>query len=251
MIETFTGTPGSGKSLHMARKIMNWLRLGCTVIGTVQINRNLVKKYKGQYFYVDIYCLNPKELIAFARLHCKKGKESQVLLVIDECQRIFNARDWNAKDRRDWNEFFQVHRHFGYDVLLITQFTKLLDKQLLSLVEYNYIHRKVSNFGFMGWIMSAATFGRLFVSVSEWFPIKAKIGSSFFLYNKKLGSFYDSYMAFDENHDDTNELKYYLDHPAGVSDSSALAEESESQLDDENNNDFVLRFTSFLGETSA
>lgn len=251
MIKTYTGTPGSGKSLHMAKNIMSWLKLGRSVIGTVQINRDLVKKYKGTYFFVDIYSLNPKDLIEFARKNCVKGKESQVLLVIDECQRIFNSRDWNAKDRRSWNEFFQVHRHFGFDVLLITQFTKLLDKQLLSLIEYNHVHRKVKNFGMFGFLMSAFTGGRLFVCVSEWFPIHSKIGSDFFLYNKKLGSFYDSYMMFDDDFSDFNEVRKYLDQQAGVSDSSDVSDESETQIDDENINDFISRFSNFLSETSA
>jgi len=207
LIETYTGTPGSGKSLDMARKILLWLRMGSPVIGTVPINKDMIKKLKGKYYYVDIYNLDPKDLIEFSRRFCKKGKEKQVLLVVDECQRLFNARDWNAKDRRAWNDFFQVHRHFGYDILLVTQFIKLLDKQLIALVEYNHIHRKVSNFGIGGMIISAFTFGRLFVSVHEWYPIKAKLGSDFFLYKKKLGDLYDSYMAFDEDHDDSNELK--------------------------------------------
>lgn len=212
MISLYTGTPGSGKSLDLARIIMLKLKMGINVIGTMYINKDMVKKYKGKYIFVDIYRLNPQMLIDYARKYHKKGKEGQCWLVIDECQRIFNSRDWNKSDRRAWNDFFQVHRHFGYNVALITQYDRLIDRQLRALVEYQYIHRKVSNFGLKGALMAMFFRGGLFVSVAEWYPVHEKTGSNFFLYRKKYSRFYDSYMAFDENAttDDMCELLAYL-----------------------------------------
>ena len=169
MISLYTGTPGSGKSLDLARIIMLKLKMGINVIGTMYINKDMVKKYKGKYIFVDIY-------------------------------------------RRAWNDFFQVHRHFGYNVALITQYDRLIDRQLRALVEYQYIHRKVSNFGVKGAVLAMFFRGGLFVSVAEWYPVHEKTGSNFFLYRKKYSRFYDSYMAFDENatSDDTCELLAYL-----------------------------------------
>ena len=44
MIYLYSGTPGSGKSLHMARDIMFKLRRGQNVIANFPINMELVKK---------------------------------------------------------------------------------------------------------------------------------------------------------------------------------------------------------------
>ena len=71
MISLYTGTPGSGKSLDLARIIMLKLKMGINVIGTMYINKDMVKKYKGKYIFVDIYRLNPQMLIEYARKYHK------------------------------------------------------------------------------------------------------------------------------------------------------------------------------------
>lgn len=211
MISLYTGTPGSGKSLDVARIIIRKLKLGINVIGTMYVNQELLKKYKGKYIFVDIYALTPSDLISYARKYHKKGKEGQCWLVFDEAQRVFNSRDWGAKDRRAWNDFFQVHRHFGFDIALITQFDRMLDRQLRALVEYQYIHRKISNFGFKGMLLSLFCGGSLFISVCEWYALHEKTDSTFYVYRKKYARLYDSYMAFDETGDNSaNELKEYI-----------------------------------------
>lgn len=43
MISLYTGTPGSGKSLDLARIIMLKLKMGINVIGTMYINKDMVK----------------------------------------------------------------------------------------------------------------------------------------------------------------------------------------------------------------
>ena len=78
----------------------------------------------------------------------KSGKpvEGQFLLVIDECQIMFNSREWNVKNRTEWCIFFQEHRKYGYNIILITQFNRLVDRQIRSLVEFEIVHRDISNF---------------------------------------------------------------------------------------------------------
>ena len=206
MISLFTGTPGSGKSLDIARMIYIKLGLGHTVIGNMRIRPEKIKRCRGKYIFVDTYRMNPRDFIRYAEMYHKKGKEGQTFIVIDECQQIFNSRDWSCKGRRAWNEFFQVHRHYGYNVWLITQYDRLIDRQLRALVEYNYVHRKVSNFGFKGKLLSLIFRGGLFVKVGEWYPIHEPTGSEFFVYKKKYGEFYDSYSAFSEKELITDEL---------------------------------------------
>lgn len=216
MISLFTGTPGSGKSLDVARMIYIKLKLGHTVIGNMYVKPEKIAKCKGKYIFVDTYHLQPSEFVEYAKRYHKHGKEGQSYIVIDECQQIFNSRDWNAKDRKAWNEFFQLHRHFGYNVWLITQYDRLIDRQLRALVEYQYIHRKLSNIGFKGKLMSMVAGGNLFIKVAEWYPLHENVGHEFFKYSKKYGEFYDSYSAFGgEDSFCPNELELLLSSDGG------------------------------------
>ena len=118
-------------------------------------------------------------------------------MVIDECQRIFNARDWGQKGRADWLSFFTLHRHLGYDIILIAQFDRMLDRQIRALIEYEYIHRKCSNFGWKGKLLSCLAFGNLFVTVKVWYPMKEKIGSEWYRAKKMYYGLYDTFAMFD------------------------------------------------------
>lgn len=197
MISLFSGTPGSGKSLNGAAKVRAWLKWYGPVIGTFHINKEcLYKNSKYEYTYVNIYDLKPQFLVEFARKNRpkKKNPEGSFLLIIDESQRIFNSRAWNAHDRNDWITFFAEHRHLGFDIILISQNDRMLDRQIRALIEYNVIHRKMSGFGLMGKIMSL--FVGQFVVVETWYPLKEKISAGFFRGDRKLYNFYDSFEDF-------------------------------------------------------
>lgn len=74
----------------------------------------------------------------------------------------------------------------------------MLDRQVRSVIEYEQIHRKVSNYGWKGWLLCAFMLAPcLFVSVKVWYPMRERVGSEFFRYNRKLGKLYDTYMLFD------------------------------------------------------
>lgn len=96
-----------------------------------------------------------------------------------------------------WLEFFSQHRKMGYAVILVAQFDKMIDRQFRALIEYEYVHRKVSNFGVVGWIMSAFFGGRLHVRVQTYYPLGQKLGSSWFLARKSVFGMYDSYGTFE------------------------------------------------------
>ena len=208
MIYLFTGTPGSGKSLDVARVIKNKLRVKQPVICNFPINKKFVKN--PDYFYFKGNDdLTVEYLVRFARNYFdgKRVKESSITLVIDECQMLFNAREWNKSGRAVWNKFFQVHRHFGFDIVLVTQFDSMLDKQLRALVEYEIVHRKVSNYGIKGCFIRLLMFAPvLFVRIKVWYPMKQKVSSEFLRANKNLFKLYDTYslsffdfdMDFDE-----------------------------------------------------
>lgn len=200
MIYLFSGTPGSGKSLHAADYVRYNLKFRGPVIGTFHINKDcLFKKSKYEYTYVNIYKLTPDFLVNYAKTHkhlLKKHIESSFVVVIDEAQRIFNSRTWNDKDRNKWITFFAEHRHLGFDIILISQNDRMLDRQIRALIEYEFIHRKVSAAGLKGKILSL--FVGNFCYVKYWYPIKDKLASDFYRVNKKLYDFYDSFEDFSD-----------------------------------------------------
>lgn len=202
MIEFYSGTPGSGKSLHVAEKIYYWVRAGLPAVGNFDINLDRIKtRHKKEYTFKRNDELTPEFLIAYANEQIKKKgkvKEDSILLVIDECQLMFNARDWTKQGRGEWLHFFTLHRHLGYRIILVAQFDRMIDRQVRSLIEYEYIHRKVSNFGIKGKIVSALALGNLFVCVKVWYPMKEKVGSEFFKAHKRYYSLYDTYALFEQ-----------------------------------------------------
>lgn len=200
MIYLYTGTPGSGKSLDVARVIRGQLLMKKPVICNFPISSK-VKNYD-MFTYKTNEELNVDYLTEFAVDYFgkKRVRESSITLVIDECQMMFNSRDWSRSDRNGWNKFFQIHRHYGFDVILVTQFDSMIDKQIRSLVEYEIIHRKISNYGARGLLLRLFFLApTLFVRVKVWYPMKEKIDSNFFRGSKKMYSLYDTYaLSFDD-----------------------------------------------------
>ena len=201
MIELYSGTPGSGKSLHVAKIIRERLRMyNCVIIGNFYVNQNTVKKRKGTYIYVDNSRLYPERLIKFAIRYARhKGrrlKEDELYIFIDEAQLLFNSRDWQLIKTSGWVSFYSQHRKLGFYIGLIAQFDRMLDRQIRSLVENEIKHRKVSRAGLFGKLLGFLTGDNLFIYIKIWYPMKQKVYSEFFLGTKKVYDLYDSYGLF-------------------------------------------------------
>lgn len=195
----YSGTPGSGKSLHAAKTITDWFRKGKPVITNFELD--LRKFPSAQHCCVDDDDLTPDFLVKYSHAYfndrkLSKKDEDTILLVIDECQLLFNSRDYQKKDRKIWIKFFSTHRHLGYRVILIAQMDKMLDKQIRGVIEYEFIHRKLSNFGKAGKLLTLIMAGETFTSVQMWYPLKLKIGTNMFRAKRKYYNIYDSYAAF-------------------------------------------------------
>lgn len=198
MIYLYSGTPGSGKSLHTARDILDALRVKkLPVIANFDINPD-TRGYAERFTYRDNMGLTPDFLLKFSEDYFKgrKVREDRILLVIDEAQLVFNSRNWNQGQRMAWIEFFSQHRHFGYKVILIAQFDRMIDRQIRSLVEIEVNHRKMGNFGVKGLLLSLPFRGRLFLAISYYYGLKEKVGTSFLLPRKRYFRLYDSYSRF-------------------------------------------------------
>lgn len=197
MILAYTGTPGSGKSYHAAADIWERVKFGHPVI----TNMLMVfpgKKARPAYVYKDAWDITPEYLREFSEeIRKKKGwkrvPEDYIYLVIDEAQLLFNCRDWNAAGRREWTAFFQLHRKLGYHIILITQMAKMLDKQVWGLLEYEIIHRKFSNFGLQGTLLSLALLSpTLFACVRMWSALRERVDCQILRYSPRIGRMYNT-----------------------------------------------------------
>lgn len=196
MIYLYSGSPGSGKSLHVARDIyyrLNRSRNPNNVIANFMINKKMVKNKKANFIYKDNSDLTVKFLLEYALENHKIGKENQTMVVVDECQVIWNAREWQSStNRMQWIKFFTQHRKLGYNFIVISQNDRMIDRQIRALFEYEIKHRKVNNFK-IGKLFPFSTFA----AVTYWYGVNEKIGVEFFFYRKKWGNFYNSYGTFE------------------------------------------------------
>lgn len=197
-IELYTGTPGSGKSLHMAEDIFRFSSQGRPVAANFPIKRNC---FMGGPIFELNENLDPRYFVWLSNYWFKeKGKrfhEDEILVCLDEAQLIFNSRTWNEANRKDWIRLFTQHRKYGLKFVLATQFEPMLDKQIRSLCEHEVIHRKVANMGFIGRVMSAFTANRLFVAVTTYHGMNLKIKSEFFLRSPLNDRLYDSHIKWE------------------------------------------------------
>ena len=56
----------------------------------------------------------------------------------------------------------------------------MLDRQIRSVIEYEYIHRKVGNFGIKGKVYLLLWGSKVHVAVKVWYPMQEKVSSEVF-----------------------------------------------------------------------
>lgn len=199
MIYLYSGTPGSYKSFHAVKESINTLVAGHNLITNFPLayekNKRCKKKMRSVYEYVNNIDLTVDYLIDFAIQHHRQTMKMQTLVVIDEASIKFNSREFNNHDRLAWINFLANHRHFNYDVILIAQNDRMIDRQIRALIEIEYKHRAVKHANF---ILSLANliFRGLFFVQEYWYPCKQKTASSFHLFNKKIADCYDTMGLF-------------------------------------------------------
>lgn len=83
----YSGTPGSGKSLHATERIRARLKRGLPVIANYNLNRSVIP-HPELFTYLDNSELTPQRLIEMAGgwFGTHHFGEDRLLLVIDECQ---------------------------------------------------------------------------------------------------------------------------------------------------------------------
>lgn len=237
MIYLYEGTPGSGKSFHICSRIYHLLRYNrSNVIANFPVDLNTVYlsrwgKFKrrlskllhynfpasrydykpviGHFLYMENSEMTVPRLMDICHQHHKYKVsmingveqriylENQTLLVIDECAVLFNCRQWGDKSRQEWCDFFTQHRKYGYNIVLIAQHERMLDRQIRYLVEIFVTHRNARYWNFPAKLLSLIAGGSLFVVLYRWQGCKEIMSTELYRYNPMIASIYNSYLIFD------------------------------------------------------
>ncbi len=199
MLMTYTGTCGSGKSYHATHEIIFHLKRGGVVVTNLELDRDKILKYHKKLtkeILDEKLIIVPNEMITPQFLYEISvkfiGSKIKHLLLIDEAADMFNSRDWAKADRKSWNKFFRMHRHLLYDVVLVTQHRKMIDKQVQYLFDVDVQHRNIKEYGIIGALCSIFL-PKLFVCVGVYVPLKTRSFSNSVWLLKK---YYDCYDTF-------------------------------------------------------
>jgi len=137
MITLVTGNPGSSKTSYVVQEMY----------------RNSISPHPRPYF-TNINGIDNEKLRSFPLEDGFEYKLDEMpagsIIVIDECQHFYPPRPSSSKIP-DHIAFFNIHRHSGIDVILITQGPMLIDHSIRDCIG-RHVHltkpfgRKLSNF---------------------------------------------------------------------------------------------------------
>ncbi len=150
MIIGFAGTPGSGKTYEAVKKITDNLMIGRVVYTNIDGMSDpecleMIKCYCGLSDLAItrlLHFLEELQVPEFWR-HIEPG----CLVVLDEVQKVFSSREWQSVKNNQFASWASTHRHNGFDLVLISQSMERVDSAVRSLLEWNYVYRKVNFFG--------------------------------------------------------------------------------------------------------
>lgn len=180
VISLVSGPPGCGKTYGALRAIATALRKDQWVATNVSVDVEAIGEYVWRSKGVGFRIANDKDLF-LERLRASVievetvgeldalvlpgSGESRGLAVLDEAQTFLNARMWKDEGRSEAVRFFTQHRKRGWDVLLISQFTEAIDRQVRSLAETDVMLRNAKNFRVGGIKIFP---GNVFIAQHQW-----------------------------------------------------------------------------------
>lgn len=198
-ITAFVGTPGSGKTYDAVAKIVDNLRTGRRIYTNIRgLNDfeclqqiQMLTGLSDSHLLCYLNFLTDEEAKCFWD-HVAPGS----MIVLDEVQNLFNARDWAS-----------IHRHMGFDLLLITQSMQRLDTAVRSLVQFVYLYRKLDFFG------KLFTKKYLVYAYADQEVTGPPLSKAYRTYDKRIFFCYQSYMFKDMKEQGIMKHVNVLNHP--------------------------------------
>lgn len=219
-ITILTGPPGHGKSYTSVKMIDEFISRGKPVVTNVPLrddfaevmarNHTFLGKWrkgavarKAEIYASRVYVTDNIDDILRVRF---KGKgEGRGKVVIDESHRHMNVRGSTrgtrgvageeAKKRKAIVNYASGHRHYGADLILITQAMGNLDLHIRNLQEYHSEVRNFRKLPLFGWLIRLLMpGGQLFLRVTYWNDrAKTKAGVTTYGLNKRLAGLYNTH----------------------------------------------------------
>ncbi len=195
MIICYEGTPGSGKSYDAVKKILDNLARGRKVYTNIDgMGDSAKREYMCKLLGFDDITISTN-LIWFDRnnenlFNFWEHMEQGSLMVLDEAQNYFSNRDWQSDKNKAFSKWASTHRHYGFDVVLITQDYEKIDSHVRTLVEWTYRYRKVNFFG-------SAVKNKYIVYAFAGEPSGKALSKHIRSYDKRVFFCYESYVSKD------------------------------------------------------
>jgi hypothetical protein len=132
-----TGKLGAGKTLVAVSRIQKYLNANRRVATNLDLNLehliNVNAKKTECFRLPDVPSVDSFINIGLGYDGDFIGDEKNGLVVLDECAKWLNSRDWNDKSRKKLIDYFVHLRKKRWDLILIIQDIDALDKQFRSL----------------------------------------------------------------------------------------------------------------------
>lgn len=215
MITILTGAPGHGKSYTSVKMIDEFVHDGKPVVTNVPLRKDFAVQMAIHHTFlgrlrkkaVQIRAEKIASLVhvcedlgEIMRVRFTGTGEGRAKVIIDESHREMNVRGSRSvktdegKRRKIIIEYASGHRHYGVDLILITQAIGNLDLQVRNLLEF---HSEVRNFRrvpILGLVCLLFPGRQLFVRTTVWNDrAKTKAGISVYGLNKRLANLYDTH----------------------------------------------------------
>lgn len=199
MISIYTGSVGSGKSYHALK--MGLQKISCVpdryVIANFPINysknQKKAEREKRRWLFFEDKDITPDNLIKKSFELDIFGKEGHCLVIIDEAGIFFNARDWQIKgqERAEWIKFFSQSRKFGYDIILVAQDLRMIDRQIRSMADFEVMHKALNKYFWLSFLPF-----KTFAYVEYWMNTRFKGRVSFDILLPWVARRYDTMRLF-------------------------------------------------------
>lgn len=218
-----TGKLGAGKTLVAVSRIQKYLNENRRIATNLDLNLehliNDESKNATVFRMPDVPTIDSFKAIGQGYDGKFQGDHKNGLVVLDECAKWLNTRNWSDKNRKSLIDYFVHLRKLRWDMILIIQDIDALDKQFRDLYCEHVVYCTRSdryNIPFVGWIFKLLNggdrvtlprmhVGEVFYSVGNGRQNKVE---NWFYRGTKLMKAYDTEQAFYD--DSPHEIYQYL-----------------------------------------
>lgn len=160
MINGLSGRPGSGKSYEaVVRHILPALQAGRKVVTNIPLNidwfcnvighecRDLIVQIEGGFhnYGGKRYFSEAEHFLRYA--DWRNEKNQGVFFVVDECHLCMPKLTKEVSTQQELKEYMSMHRHYGHDILLLSQNFRKVDTDIRDMIQNCYFTIKKSFLG--------------------------------------------------------------------------------------------------------